>query len=65
MEIHLLRKVAHIPGVIQLLDYYERTDSYVLILERPDPVEDLFDHITQKGPLSDATARDYLRQVNS
>ena len=36
----------------------------MLILERPDPVEDLFDHITQRGPLSEATARDYMKQVN-
>jgi len=63
MEVHLLKRVQHVPGVAHLLDYYEKPDSFVLVLERPDRSVDLFDHITQQGSLDDETARRYLRQV--
>ena len=63
LEICLLRKVSSIPGVVRLLDFYERPDSYVLILERPPGCKDLFDFITEKGRLEEAMARRFLRQV--
>ena len=63
LEVALLLKVDHISSVISLLDYYDRTDSFVLVLERPDHSVDLFDYITERGPLPESTARDFLRQV--
>ncbi len=63
LEICLLRKVSSIPGVVRLLDFYERQDSYILILERPPGCKDLFDFITEKGRLEEAVARRFLRQV--
>jgi serine/threonine protein kinase len=63
MEIHLLQKVSHVPGVARLLDHYDRPDGFVLVLERPDPSQDLFDHITQRGPLGEVTAREMMRQI--
>lgn len=59
----LLLKVGHVASVVSLLDYYDRSDSFVLVLERPDHSIDLFDYITERGPLAEATARDFLRQV--
>jgi serine/threonine protein kinase len=32
-------------------------------LERPDQVKDLFDYITENGPLDEDVARDFLRQI--
>lgn len=63
MEICLLQKLSHVPGVVQMLDYFEHADSYVLVLERPDPCHDLFDYITERGSLPEYQALDFFRQV--
>jgi len=66
LEICLMEKTSHIKGVISLLDYYEKSSSFVLIMERPEPVMDLFDYITEKGALPEELARDFFLQlVNS
>lgn len=63
LEVVLLKKVNHIPGVIRVLDYYERSDAYIIIMERPEPVKDLFDYITEKRVLDEHLARQFFRQV--
>lgn len=59
----LLNKSNHLGGVIRLLDYYERPDSYILVMERPEVVKDLFDYITEKGSLAEMEARGFFRQI--
>lgn len=64
MEVHLLRKVQQVRGVAQLIDFYEKPESFALVLERPgDRCVDLFDHITQQGALEEEVARKYMRQI--
>lgn len=63
LEIYLMCKVAHIDGCIKILDYFERTDSFIIIMERPEPSKDLFDYITEKGILEEHLARDFFRQI--
>jgi len=63
LEVALLLKVDHVASVVSLLDYYDRADSFVLVMERPDRCQDLFDYITERGALPEPTARHFLRQV--
>jgi len=63
IEICLLEKVKHVSGVVQLLDFYEKSDCFIVVMERPDPVKDLFDYITEKGALTEDVARNFFSQV--
>jgi serine/threonine protein kinase len=63
MEIILLKKVSHIPGVIKMLHWFENASGYIIVMERPEPVKDLFDYITEKGALDENTAKNFFRQI--
>ncbi|XP_076447643.1 serine/threonine-protein kinase pim-3-like [Babylonia areolata] len=63
LEISLLRKTQNVSGVIQLLEYFEESDCFYLVMERPESVKDLFDYITDKGPLEENSARQFFRQI--
>lgn len=63
LEVCLLRRVAHIPGVIQILDWYDKPQSFIIIMERPDNIQDLFDFITEHGPMDEALCRHFFHQI--
>jgi len=63
LEICLLHHVRHVMGVIRLLDWYERSDDFVIVMERLSPCMDLFDYISEKGPLNEKLARSFFKQV--
>ena len=76
IEVALMQMTSHIDGVIKLLEYYELPDCFMLILERmmskvngkdiktsSASVQDLFDFISDKGPLKEDLARKIFQQV--
>ncbi|XP_058029077.1 serine/threonine-protein kinase pim-1-like isoform X1 [Ahaetulla prasina] len=65
LEVHLLKKVSApgCQGVVRLLDWFEQPDSYFIVMERPLVSQDLFDVITDQGPLPENVASGYFQQV--
>lgn len=63
LEIALLYKCRDCPGVIKLLDYYERNDGYLIVMERPSPFCDLFDYISDRGALDEVITRCIFKQI--
>lgn len=63
LEICLLQRVANLQGVIKMLDWFEMKNSYIIVMERPEHVKDMFDFITEKGALDENTAKNFFRQV--
>lgn len=65
LEILLLQQVQPCSQVVQLLDWYERSDCFILVMEKPEPSLDLFDFISERGVNSEGTARSIFKQVVS
>ena len=63
LEVCLLRQVSHVPGVVRLLDACDADDVFVLIMERAELSQDLFDFITEHGALAEPLAKSFFRQV--
>ncbi|XP_071806975.1 serine/threonine-protein kinase pim-1-like [Asterias amurensis] len=63
LEVHLLKKVSHIRGCIKMLDIYDRADNFIIVMERPEPAKDLFDFITESGPLEEELCRKFFHQI--
>lgn len=59
-EVALLLRLDH-RYIIQLVDYFEEEEKYVIVMERPEKYIDLFDYITQKEVLSERTAKHLFR----
>ena len=62
LEIHLMQQVADIPGVVRILDFFDMGQSYFIVMERFNS-KDLFDFISENGPLGEQLGRKLFRQV--
>ena len=62
LEVALMQQVANVDGVIQLLDWFEMPESFMLVMERCQG-QDLFDFISEHGPMKEAQARKLFSQL--
>ena len=46
-----------------MLEWFETRNGYIIVMEKPECVKDLFDVITEKGALDENTAKDFFRQI--
>merc|ERR1719245_1992911 len=63
LELKLLHTVQSVDGVIKLLDFFEKSDSFIYVLEKPSNSKDLFDFITDKGSLDEQLAKNFFKQI--
>jgi serine/threonine protein kinase len=54
--------VADVPGVIKIIDWFESPESFFIVMEK-FAGQDLFDYISERGPLKEAEARELFKQV--
>ena len=62
MEVKMLRQVSDIPGVVKLLDYFETTSTFVIVMEMFTSC-DLFDLVSQCGPLTEDVSQEIFSQI--
>ena len=62
-ELIFLLDLQAVPGVVKLLDFYERIDSFIYVMEKPSEHMDLFDYITNKTRLEEGLAKRFFKQV--
>ena len=62
LEVALLQAVSDVPGVVKLIDYHETSYGYYIVMEIFNG-KDLFDFISESGPLSESVAREIFSQV--
>ncbi|XP_036404305.1 serine/threonine-protein kinase pim-1-like [Megalops cyprinoides] len=65
-EVALMRAVNEVPNpnVLQMYEWYDRPSSYVMVLERPDPCQDLDSYCQdQGGRLREEEARRVVEQL--
>ena len=63
-ELRNLLDVQQVPGVVKLLEFYERDDSFIYVMERFKNYMDLYDFINREKQLSEAMALDFFCQVS-
>jgi len=62
LEVALMQQVSDVPGVIRLIDFFDMPNSYYIVMERFNS-KDLFDYISEEGPLGENLARQLFKQV--
>jgi serine/threonine protein kinase len=62
LEVALMQQLQGVPGVIRFIDYFDMQHCFYIVMERLH-CQDLFDFISEQGPLPEALAKDIFRQL--
>ena len=62
LEVALLLQVQEMPGVISLIYYFDGPESFYIVMEKLDGA-DLFNFISEMGPLPKAMTKGLFRQL--
>ena len=62
LEVALMQRVNDVPGVIKLITYFDTSDNFYVVMERFNS-KDLFDFITDQGPLPEHMTRELFMQL--
>merc|ERR1712226_100663 len=62
LEVALMQQVQDVPGVIKFIDYFDMQHCFYIVMERFNS-KDLFDFISEAGPLPEGLAKDIFRQL--
>lgn len=62
-ELQWLLDLQDVRGVIKLLDFYERADSFIYVMEKPENCMDLYDYIDEKKTIDMEVARNFFEQI--
>ena len=62
LEIDMLERAQHVPGVIQMFDWFVEEDKFLIIMEKFGQA-DLMNYVVDKGPLAESVARNIFKQI--
>ena len=63
LEIDILEKLKGLDGVCKLIEYFEKPDSFVIVLEDSGSCMDLFDYISEKKLVEETEAKCIFEKV--
>ena len=71
LEIALMIQVRNVKNCIKIIDYLEQKNCFIIVMDRDEKCQDLFDYITENGEqaastccgLNENVARDYFKQI--
>ncbi|XP_048021601.1 aurora kinase-like [Megalobrama amblycephala] len=61
----LVNRGPKVPEIIELLDWQDQPDQYIMVLERPSPCQDLWKFRFHGGTISEDTARFIMKQATT
>lgn len=65
MEVALLRRVneKRHSGIVEVLEWFECADCFLVVMARPTPVMDLFDYVSKRKRLNETESRKIVLQI--
>ena len=61
-EIELMQQLQNVTGVVKIFDFFDNEECYYIVMEKMNS-KDLFDFITEQGPLPEKLARNMFSDI--